>query len=112
MYKFYGMVIKPGKVEPYVPFPEENLVLYIKKAVAVATDAKTSLRKTNLFIRSKNNKQFLCISTLDTVHNISVNLDLPLSQYTEFKLIGDSEVTVHLTGYIQKEIGTYILIYT
>lgn len=104
MYKFHGLIVKPNNVFCYVP-PEEFLVFYLKKAVIMATENKPNPKRAKLYMKSEEDKEFFCVGALDTNKCPSCDLDYPLCHKTEFKVEGDDLVTVHLTGYIQKEIG-------
>eukprot|EP00798_Chlamydomonas_sp_ICE-L_P016057 gene16057-22194_t len=92
---FFGTILKPGKSVPYVPPPEDNVVLHLSQATL---SAKVPVGKRVSVLITQNDEPPVVIATLRAGTQDSVPLDLFLEQYAEISTEGDA-VEVHLSGY-------------
>uniref|UniRef100_A0A7S0WTS9 FK506-binding protein n=1 Tax=Chlamydomonas leiostraca TaxID=1034604 RepID=A0A7S0WTS9_9CHLO len=94
---FWGLVVKPGKDNAYVP-PPENHNLHLSQA-ALPASIKDNTRVSVLAKRGADDEGVI-ICTLKAGTQDSVPLDLFFDRYAEFHIVGpQTGVEVHLSGY-------------
>eukprot|EP01026_Neomeris_dumetosa_P006880 TRINITY_DN1214_c0_g1_i14.p2 TRINITY_DN1214_c0_g1~~TRINITY_DN1214_c0_g1_i14.p2 ORF type:complete len:382 (-),score=89.36 TRINITY_DN1214_c0_g1_i14:869-1930(-) len=95
----WSLRIRPNKLEPYVPPPDDNPRVHISQACLTPSyQEKDGL--VFVLMKQNNDDDFVVISCLN-IQNPMANLDLLMDSYSEFKVQGNAEV--HLSGYLMPD---------